>query len=1060
MADIDEDLESAENAVKSLGKDTEDIARNLGKIVGKLNTATNKLEDSSGRVLDATRATIIAAEKNLDIEREIEGSKSRQKTLGDKIVQKIRESFSQYRSLSMMRRELDELQRATIIPITSTGDRAQDIVNAQRRARMEERIEQLTRSISENQRKIAENRENPERRSLQRMLEQERSTERTLDAFSRLATIGIGRTAGAGRAAREAGSRIKDIIDAVQKGSGPLAVGLDKVKSSIGRILVLLAKGRIGPAAALLLLGGQVSKAFEMAFSRLGMGIQGLILAAKRFYELDKAAEEFRTTTGLARDQMGYLETQARNINVNFREFGVTVKEAYSSIAALVEEFQTADFVLHSEAEAVALMKSNLSVAERDSAKVMMYFKGMNIPSGRTAKDMVMIATHMAKTANVPIAKVMKDLASASNETLALIGMMPEKLAKAAVSARRMGSDLESVSKSAAGFLNFQESISLEMEASAMLGKSLNFQLAREYSLNGDIANARKAAFEEIKRAGDFENMSYYQRNALAKAGMMDMQEILKMRAQEKQFDEVKLYGSEKQKRLLQNYLDSQKELNKLSEEERRKKSIEDATTFIKTQQRQGKISEMMSKLGKLTDRIGDSLSDIMVPLVDIAISLLDKLVDRVEEFSSKMRAGLEPVSVFIKAQQEGKGFFESAERARQSYMKIVDEENAMIEAQEKAKEQRGGGQPNSRQAMIRAPRILETRETSIVNELIANRFLTFGTLIASSQILALGSIARKAKTLGAIASLPGATKFFEGVEKFSRILPAIGTSIKNLKPIQSFIATFPKIAGAIGRVGSFILPIANRLGSFGKFIPYVGVIFLAIDAIKSIFGIVQDFSAIWSSKEGTLSKLGKSVGAIITNLFDAFISPLIKLVTFGKIDINARRLITDGLKSTEEEIPKTIARSFTGATKEYEKSPWAASSPSDIGLNMIKGIESAAPKMTNALTFPFQDATTRIKNEMNRIPNILNGTVSRMENASDVSYKYEGNGVKNTDGNYDKLIQGINDLKVTLDNAFNENGIQRMTEQLGQLVSMMRDGSAVATVDLNRLHQKLTNGS
>lgn len=1059
MADLYDDLEDAEDAIKSLGKDTEDIARNLEKIVGKINTTTNKLEDSSGRVLDATRATIIAAEKNLDIEKEIEGSKSRQKILVDKIGQKARESFSQYRSLSTMKRELAELKRATASSITSTGDMTQDIVNAQRRVRMEERIDQLTRSILEKEARISEMRADPERRSLQDTLQREKSNYRILGMFNQMANIG-GRAGRTALSARSSTKYIKEMMDAVLKGTGPLAAGLDKAKSALGRILVLLAAGKIGPAAALLMLGSQLSKAFSMAFSRIGMGIQGLILAAKRFYELDKAAEEFRTTTGLARDQMEYLETQARTINVNFREFGVTAKEAYSSIASLVEEFQTADFVLQNEAETVALMKANLSVAEKDSAKVMMYFKGMNIPAGRTAKDMVMIATHMAKTANVPVAKVMKDLAAASNETLALIGMMPEKLAKAAVSARRIGSDLESVSKSASGFLNFQESISLEMEASAMLGKSLNFQLAREYALNGDIVNARKAAFEEIKRAGDFENMSYYQRNALAKAGMMDIQEILKMRSQEKQFDEVKLYGSEKQKRLLNNYLDGQKELNKLSEEERRKKSIEDATSFIRTQQRQGKISEMTSKLGKITDRIGDSLSDIMVPLVNIAIALLDKLVDRVEEFSLKMRAGMEPVSIFVKAQQEGKGFFESAELARKSYMQIVEEEAEAIAAREKREQRNNGSQPNSRQGMIRAPRLVETKDTSIVNELVANRFLTFGTLIASSQIMALGSLARKARTIATIASLPGATKFFNGLEKFSTILPRIGNSIKSTRYISSFISTFPKIAGTIGRVASFILPIASRLGPFGKFIPYVGVIFLAIDAIKSIFGIVEDFSTIWSSKESTLSKLGRSVGAIIGNLFDGFISPLIKLVTFGKLDINARSLFTDGLKTTEREIPQTVAAAFDGATKQYEESAWAAASPSDIGLNMVKGIESAAPKMTNALTFPFQDATARIKNEMNRIPNILNGTVARMENASDVSYKYEGNRVTNADENYNKLIQGINDLRAALDKSFNENGTQRMAEQLGQLISMMKDGAVVATVDLNRLHQKLTNGS
>ena len=65
-----------------------------------------------------------------------------------------------------------------------------------------------------------------------------------------------------------------------------------------------------------------------------------------------------------------------------------------------------------------------------------------------------------------------------------------DNLAKAAVQARALGLSLDTTSKIAEGLLDFEQSITKEVEASVLIGRQLNFQKARELALNNDIEGA------------------------------------------------------------------------------------------------------------------------------------------------------------------------------------------------------------------------------------------------------------------------------------------------------------------------------------------------------------------------------------------------------------------------------------------------------------------------------------------------------------------------------------------------------------------------------------------
>ena len=66
--------------------------------------------------------------------------------------------------------------------------------------------------------------------------------------------------------------------------------------------------------------------------------------------------------------------------------------------------------------------------------------------TSETARNSMALAAQMAKALGVPLDKVMEDVAGASDETLSLIRGSTTELIKALVEARRLGTNLETLS--------------------------------------------------------------------------------------------------------------------------------------------------------------------------------------------------------------------------------------------------------------------------------------------------------------------------------------------------------------------------------------------------------------------------------------------------------------------------------------------------------------------------------------------------------------------------------------------------------------------------------------
>jgi plasmid maintenance system antidote protein VapI len=125
--------------------------------------------------------------------------------------------------------------------------------------------------------------------------------------------------------------------------------------------------------------------------------------------------------------------------------------------------------------------------------------------------------------------QILRDVAGASMATVASLGRSPQILAQAAVKARELGLTLGQVEKVADSLLNFETSISNELEAELLTGKQLNLERARFLALSNDIIGLQ----EEIAAQGidfaEFTSMSRIGQNALAKSLGMSRDSLAEM---------------------------------------------------------------------------------------------------------------------------------------------------------------------------------------------------------------------------------------------------------------------------------------------------------------------------------------------------------------------------------------------------------------------------------------------------------------------------------------------------------------------------------------------------
>ena len=403
------------------------------------------------------------------------------------------------------------------------------------------------------------------------------------------------------------------IQESVQKGlmEGPQA-GIDKFKELIATTKVF----------------GMSLKSALLPLLAIGALLGAVLL----FQKMSAETEELAKNTGQSANQAEKMLQNARQMQASSANNLANTEEIVEAMTALKEEFGSAANFSKETAMNVANMSAAFGIAVGDAAAVQRQFEAMG-QSSEEAFNTQALTANLAEAAGVAPGRVMKDIATNSKKASKYLGGSAKELAKAAVTAARLGMELGDMVDIADGLLDIESSIEAEFEASVMLGKRINMDLARQLALQGDIEGATREVLNQVGSIHDFNKMGVLERKKIAQAAGMEVGQ-------------------------LQDALQKQEQMNSLTAEQRKRydeatKALEGGKLtgedLVKQQEAALAAKEMSANFDKMKNTLMKALYPVIKAITQIFTDILGPILTVIGGVFKGFMFVLQPVFWVVK---------------------------------------------------------------------------------------------------------------------------------------------------------------------------------------------------------------------------------------------------------------------------------------------------------------------------------------------------------------------------------------------------------------------------
>jgi len=249
---------------------------------------------------------------------------------------------------------------------------------------------------------------------------------------------------------------------------------------------------------------------------------------------------------------------------------------------------------------------------------------------------------------------ILRDVSKASASLKLSLGGSADALARSAAQARQFGLSLEQTEKIAGSLLNFEDSISSELEAELLTGKDLNLEQARLLALQGDSAGAAAEIAKQVGSSAQFGKMNVIQQEALAKATGMTRDELAQSLIEREALTALSGVEGKNAKERFDNLV---KEVG--LEEAKKRLGNEQLATQFEQQSVQERFNQSIVKLQEIFVGLAEPVLAILDPLMQIGQTFLPLINVVLQPVLSALKSISEVVKVGISQPLEGlKGTF------------------------------------------------------------------------------------------------------------------------------------------------------------------------------------------------------------------------------------------------------------------------------------------------------------------------------------------------------------------------------------------------------------------
>ena len=339
-------------------------------------------------------------------------------------------------------------------------------------------------------------------------------------------------------AKKEAESRAKGNVNVAnsEKGIGKMAesqMRLLKSQEISKKVMGGLDKITGGMASKVKDVGGDLlDSSTRMHTLKMGaLGLGGILVGV-----LIKAVTGFSKKIDQVGESFGFMTNKNKEFRNDLIDSGneaMMIGKNLGDVVAVTSQLSSEFGLTLKESQGIASSVLDTAVAtgisNDEATKLFGTFMQIGGLTSKQAENLIESTAQLAAQKGVAPKAVLQDMAGSAEEIAGFTKDGGNNIAEAAVQARQMGLSLSTTAKIAEGLLDFESSISNEIEASVMIGKQLNFQKARQLALDGDIAGATKNIVDQVGSEAEFNKLNVLQRKSLAKSIGVSVTEMAKL---------------------------------------------------------------------------------------------------------------------------------------------------------------------------------------------------------------------------------------------------------------------------------------------------------------------------------------------------------------------------------------------------------------------------------------------------------------------------------------------------------------------------------------------------
>lgn len=389
---------------------------------------------------------------------------------------------------------------------------------------------------------------------------------------------------------------------------------------------IVLAFQNSGEAAVSSFSMAKIALGSFMTYALPALGILGLLGAFGALVHLaghlDEELSEIGKTLGISRKEAEEFHLTAKGIAKEMKIVGINSTEVGESMMSLSGILGGLDITtkMNEGSEATKQLVRDVSVLQNvfglaaeeagGIASITEFATIMRKSMGEVVKESMKLGKGLltTKASIMIVGKIAPNIAIAFKK-----GSI--ELLKAAQRAKLLGIELEDVADFGDKILDFESSLEAEMAARVITGRRINFDLARQYALQGDVAGLQEEMLNQLGSMQSFQSMNRLQQKYMAEAFGMTVDEVAKLLAAQERLNELGIDQSK---------LDQLQNMNaKELAAEIKNTNNEKLKGYLQTLAKEKESASLNERISDAMTKMKEKIAGALAPLVEMTHNFL-----------------------------------------------------------------------------------------------------------------------------------------------------------------------------------------------------------------------------------------------------------------------------------------------------------------------------------------------------------------------------------------------------------------------------------------------------